>query len=62
MIESYRIALKKVVELVDDIENDKKLGEKVREYMWRHLPRVSALSISPEWVRGATPCVFVYIF
>jgi len=39
MIESYRIALKKVVELVDDIENDKKLGEKVREYIEEEFPK-----------------------
>ena len=39
MIESYRRALKKVVELVDDIENDKKLGEKVREYIEEEFPK-----------------------
>ena len=33
MTESYRKALRKVVELVDDTESDEKLGQLIREYI-----------------------------
>ena len=36
--ESYRRALQKVVKLVDDIENDKKLGQLIREYVEEEFP------------------------
>ena len=39
MIESYRRALRKVVELVDDIESDKKLGQLIREYIEEEFPK-----------------------
>ena len=39
MTESYRKALRKVVEMVDDIENDKKLGEMIREYIEEEFPK-----------------------
>ena len=39
MTESYRKALRKVVEMVDDIESDKKLGEMIREYIELEFPK-----------------------
>ena len=39
MTESYKRALRKVVELVDDIESDKKLGQLIREYIEEEFPK-----------------------
>ena len=35
----YKKYIRKVVELVDDIENDKKLGEMIREYIEEEFPK-----------------------
>ena len=35
----YKKHIRKVVELVDDTENDKKLGEMIREYIEEEFPK-----------------------
>jgi len=35
----YKRYIRKVVELVDDIDNDKKLGEMIREYIELEFPK-----------------------
>ena len=35
----YREHIRKVVELVDDISSDKKLGKRVREYIEEEFPK-----------------------
>ena len=39
MTESYRRALQKVVEMVDDTESDEKLGKMIREYIEEEFPK-----------------------
>ena len=38
LVESYKRTLQKVVEMVDDIENDEKLGKMIREYIEEEFP------------------------